>query len=70
VCVGGASGVAGGGARRETCPKGTPAKGGEHCRWMMDIWRPGGGYGLQQVHNIMADVPAENIAAMFDAVNA
>jgi uroporphyrinogen decarboxylase len=36
----------------------------------MDIWRPGGGYVFQQVHNIMADVPAENIVAMFDAVNA
>ena len=34
-----------------------------------DTWRPGGGYVFQQVHNIMADVPPENIVAMYRAVN-
>ena len=29
--------------------------------------RPGGGFVFQQVHNILADVPPENIVAMFDA---
>ena len=29
----------------------------------------GGGFVYQQVHNIMADVPPENIVAMFEAVN-
>jgi uroporphyrinogen decarboxylase len=29
---------------------------------------PGGGFIFQQVHNIMANVPPENIVAMFDAV--
>jgi uroporphyrinogen decarboxylase len=29
---------------------------------------PGGGFVFQQVHNIMANVPAENIIAMYDAV--
>jgi uroporphyrinogen decarboxylase len=29
---------------------------------------PGGGFVFQQVHNILADVPAENIVAMFEAV--
>lgn len=29
----------------------------------------GGGFVFQQVHNIQTDVPAENIIAMFDAVN-
>jgi uroporphyrinogen decarboxylase len=55
---------------REMITKGTPAQVRDHVRRMMDIWRPGGGYVFQQVHNIMADVPAENIVAMFDAVNA
>ena len=40
-----------------------------HVLRIMDIWRPGGGYVFQQVHNIMADVPARNVIAMFDAVN-
>ena len=30
---------------------------------------PGGGFVFQQVHNILADVPPENIIAMFDAAN-
>jgi uroporphyrinogen decarboxylase len=28
---------------------------------------PGGGFVFQQVHNVLADVPAENIVAMLDA---
>jgi uroporphyrinogen decarboxylase len=55
---------------RETVSKGTPAQVREHVRRQMDIWRPGGGYVFQQVHNLMADVPPANIVAMFDAVNA
>jgi uroporphyrinogen decarboxylase len=40
----------------------------EHVLDRLRIWSPGGGFVFQQVHNIMADVPPENIAAMFDAV--
>jgi len=47
----------------------TPVDVREHVRRQMDIWRPGGGYVFQQVHNIMADVPPANVVAMFDAVN-
>jgi uroporphyrinogen decarboxylase len=49
--------------------RGTPAQVRDHVRRLMDIWRPGGGFVFQQVHNIMADVPPENIVAMLDAVN-
>jgi uroporphyrinogen decarboxylase len=31
---------------------------------------PGGGFVFQQVHNIMANVPPENIIAMVDAERA
>lgn len=34
----------------------------------MAVMKPGGGFVFQQVHNVMADVPAENMIAMFDAV--
>jgi uroporphyrinogen decarboxylase len=33
----------------------------------VEIFSPGGGYVFNQVHNIQANVPAENIIAMFDA---
>jgi len=32
---------------------------------MLDIFSPGGGYVFSQVHNIEADVPAENVLAAF-----
>jgi uroporphyrinogen decarboxylase len=54
---------------REMLSRGTPAQVRDHVRRLVKIWRPGGGFVFQQVHNIMADVPAANIVAMLDAVN-
>jgi uroporphyrinogen decarboxylase len=48
----------------------TPDEVREHTRRQVEIMRPGGGFVFQQVHNILADVPPENIVAMLDAVNA
>jgi len=39
----------------------------EQVRKNLEIFKPGGGYVFNNVHNIQAGVPAENIAAMFDA---
>lgn len=55
---------------REIMSKGTPTQVRENVKRLMDIWRPGGGYVFQQVHNILADVPPANIVAMYEAVNA
>jgi len=49
-------------------PKATPDEVAEHVKKQVGILSPGGGFVFQQVHNIMADVPPENIVAMFDAV--
>ncbi|MDR2037720.1 MAG: methyltransferase [Bacteroidales bacterium] len=35
----------------------------------MEIFSEGGGYVFNTIHNILPDVPAENIIAMFEAVN-
>jgi uroporphyrinogen decarboxylase len=53
---------------RDILPNGTPGKIRDHVLRQLEILAPGGGYVFQQVHNIMADVPPENIVAMFDAV--
>jgi len=50
-------------------PRGTPEEVREHAREQVEILKPGGGFVFQQVHNILADVPPENIVAMLDAVN-
>lgn len=47
-------------------PRGTPDEVREHVRRNMQIFGLGGGYVFNQVHNIQANVPAENIHAMFD----
>ncbi len=36
-------------------------------RELMEIFKPGGGYVFNTVHNIQADVPAENIIALWEA---
>ena len=48
---------------------GSPEEVSDHVKKQVDILAPGGGFVFQQVHNILADVPAENIVAMFKAVN-
>jgi uroporphyrinogen decarboxylase len=47
----------------------TPGQVAEHVKRQVDTLRPGGGFVFQQVHNILANVPPENIVAMLDAVN-
>jgi len=52
---------------REVLINGNPAQVRDHVRRLIDIWRPGGGFVFQQVHNILADVPPANVVAMYDA---
>lgn len=49
-------------------PRATPKEVAKHVKEQIAILSPGGGYVFQQVHNILADVPPENIVAMFEAV--
>ncbi len=44
-----------------------PAEVREHVRRNMAAFKPGGGYVFNNVHNIQAGVPAENVVALFDA---
>jgi uroporphyrinogen decarboxylase len=46
---------------------GTPEEVRRHVAEQVGTMSPGGGFVFQQVHNILANVPPENIAAMFDA---
>jgi uroporphyrinogen decarboxylase len=54
---------------RQVLPFGSPEEVRQNVRQLTAVWQEGGGYVFQQVHNIMADVPTENILAMFDEVN-
>jgi len=48
-------------------PHADPATVREHVRRNVEALMPGGGYVFNNVHNIQAGVPAENILAMYDA---
>ena len=60
----------GGCETRYVLPRGTPDEVRAHVRENIAIFQPGGGFVFQQVHNILADVPPENIIAMFEAARA
>jgi uroporphyrinogen decarboxylase len=55
---------------QEVLPNGTPETVRKHVREQVGILNPGGGFIFQQVHNVLANVPPENVTAMLDAVNA
>jgi uroporphyrinogen decarboxylase len=48
-------------------PFGTPAQIRKEVQRNMDCFKPGGGYIASNIHNITAEVPPENVTAMFDA---
>jgi uroporphyrinogen decarboxylase len=51
-----------------TLNEATPNEIRTHVHEQVSLLQPGGGFVFQQVHNILADVPPENVIAMFDAV--
>ncbi|MBN2508064.1 MAG: hypothetical protein JXQ71_15360 [Verrucomicrobia bacterium] len=48
-------------------PRGTPAEVRDQVRRNLEAFKPGGGYVFNGVHNIQADVPPDNVLAMYDA---
>jgi uroporphyrinogen decarboxylase len=60
----------GGSNTRDVLGVASPEEVAADVRERVGIFAPGGGYVFQQIHNVMADVPPENIVAMLDAVNA
>jgi len=49
--------------------QGTPMEVKEHVKRRLAVFSQGGGYVFNTVHNILPEVPPQNIAAMFDAVH-
>ena len=55
---------------RSVLNRGTPQEVRRHVLERCDILAPGGGFVFNTVHNILPEVPPENIVAMYDAVDA
>lgn len=59
----------GGGAdTRSILNHGTPQEVKDDVRRRIDIFAPGGGFVFNTIHNILGDVPPQNIEAMYEAV--
>lgn len=54
---------------RHVLNNGTPAQVKQDVRRNLEIFAPGGGYVFNTIHNILPDVPPENIVAMFEAID-
>jgi len=59
----------GGGCDTKTIlPHGTPQQVKDDVRRRLEVLMPGGGFVFNTVHNILPDVPPQNIVAMFEAI--
>jgi uroporphyrinogen-III decarboxylase len=60
----------GGGAdTQRTLPFGTPEEVKRQVKELIETFKTGGGFVFNPVHNIQADVPIENLLALFETVN-
>ena len=48
--------------------RGTPAEVKEHVKRRLETFAPGGGFVFNTVHNILPEVPPQNVVAMFEAI--
>jgi uroporphyrinogen-III decarboxylase len=55
---------------QHTLPFGTPDEVRREVKSNLDIFSAGGGYVFNTVHNIQANIPVENLLAMFETVDA
>lgn len=53
---------------QDVLPHGTPAEVKDDARRNIEALAPGGGFVFNTVHNIQADVPAQNVLAMWEAL--
>jgi uroporphyrinogen decarboxylase len=53
---------------QDTLPHGTPQQVRDEVKRNIDWFAPGGGFVFNTIHNIQADVPPENIVAMYETV--
>lgn len=53
---------------RSVLNRSTPQQVRDHVKRRLEIFAPGGGFVFNTVHNILPDVPPENIVAMYEAV--
>lgn len=53
---------------RTVLPRATPAEVKDHVKRRLELLMPGGGFVFNTIHNILPEVPPQNIVAMYEAV--
>ena len=53
---------------RQVLNNGTPEEVRAHVREQVEIFAPGGGFVFNTIHNILPEVPAPNVVAVFEAL--
>ncbi|MEI6082672.1 MAG: uroporphyrinogen decarboxylase family protein [Verrucomicrobiota bacterium] len=53
---------------RTVINRGTPREVKEHVKRRLEIFAPGGGFIFNTIHNILPEVPPQNVMAMFEAI--
>jgi uroporphyrinogen decarboxylase len=53
---------------KSVLPTGTPQEVKDHVKRRLEILMPGGGFVFNTVHNILPEVPPQNVVAMFEAI--
>lgn len=53
---------------KSVLPKASPAEVKEHVKRRCELFMPGGGFVFNTVHNILPEVPPENIVAMYEGI--
>ena len=59
----------GGSNTRSILNHGTPDEVKDDVRHNIEILAPGGGFVFNTIHNILPDVPPQNVVAMFEAID-
>ena len=54
---------------RDVLPSRSPKEVKEDVKRRIDIFSKGGGFVFNQIHNVLADIPQENVIAMFEAAH-
>lgn len=54
---------------QHTLPSGTPKQVYDEVMKRLEIFSPGGGFVFAAIHNVVAEVPAENLVAMYKAIH-
>jgi len=59
----------GGSDTQHVLPFASPERVKDNVKELVEIFKPGGGFVFNQIHNVQPETPPQNVVAMFEAAN-